>query len=97
MDGRSLKKFVENDQLWSKFVDEKFAKLDKGHTGKLKHSDLEPAISGVGKALGMPPMGKDPEADHIYSEVSIQNSMSALGFKKNKTRQKSSYCRFKFA
>nr|XP_024376330.1 uncharacterized protein LOC112282653 isoform X2 [Physcomitrium patens] len=82
MDGRSLKKFVENDQLWSKFVDEKFAKLDKGHTGKLKHSDLEPAISGVGKALGMPPMGKDPEADHIYSEMFGEFTRSGEGVTK---------------
>ncbi|KAG0504941.1 hypothetical protein M758_N007000 [Ceratodon purpureus] len=69
MDGKSLKQFVENDQLWAKFVDERFAKLDKGHTGKLTHTDLEPAISGVGKALGLPPMGNDPETDHIYSEM----------------------------
>jgi len=69
MDGKSLKQFVENDQAWAKFVDERFAKLDKNHTGKLTHTDLEPAISGVGRALGMPPMGTDPETDHIYTEV----------------------------
>ena len=69
MDEKSLKQFVENDQLWAKFVDERFAKLNKGHTGKLTHTELEPAISRVGKALGLPPMGSDPETDHIYTEV----------------------------
>ena len=71
MDGKALKAFVENDQTWSKFVDEKFASLDKNHTGTLTHSDMEPAIAGVGKALGLPPMGSDPETDHIYTEVSF--------------------------
>lgn len=71
MDGKALKAFVENDQTWSKFVDEKFAGLDKNHTGTLTHGDMEPAIAGVGKALGLPPMGADPETDHIYTEVSF--------------------------
>lgn len=69
MDGKSLKKFLENDQLWAKFIGERFAILDKDHTGKLTRSDLEPAISGVGKALGLPPMGSSPETDHIYTEM----------------------------
>lgn len=68
-DGKALKKFVEDDQLWAKFVDERFAKLDKNHTGKLTHSDLEPAIIGIGKALGLPPMGDSPVSDHIYTEM----------------------------
>lgn len=72
-DGKALKKFVEDDQLWAKFVDERFAKLDKNHTGKLTHSDLEPAIIGIGKALGLPPMGDSPESDHIYTEVPVRN------------------------
>jgi len=71
VDGKALKKFVGDDQLWTKFIDERFAKLDKSHTGKLTHSDLEPAIAGVGKALGLPPMGSSPETDHIYTEVPI--------------------------
>ena len=80
MDGKSLKRFVEDDKLWAKFVDEKFAKLDKSHKGTLTHSDLEPAISGVGKALGLPPMGTDPESDHIYTEVpfSITTLLSSI-------------------
>jgi hypothetical protein len=71
MDGKALKAFVENDQTWSKFVDEKFAALDKNHSGTLTQGDMEPAIAGVGKALGLPPMGTDPETDHIYTEVSF--------------------------
>lgn len=82
MDGKALKAFVENDQTWSKFVDEKFASLDKNHSGTLTHSDMEPAIAGVGKALGLPPMGADPETDHIYTEVSFYilsvNSFAAI-------------------
>lgn len=69
MDGKALKAFVENDQTWSKFVDEKFAALDKNHSGTLTQGDMEPAIAGVGKALGLPPMGTDPETDHIYTEM----------------------------
>jgi hypothetical protein len=69
MDGKSLKQFVENDQTWSKFVNERFAMLNKSHTGKLTHTELEPAIAGVGSALGLPPMGTDAETDHIYTEV----------------------------
>jgi len=78
MDGKSLKKFLEDDQLWGKFIDERFAILDKSHTGKLTRSDLEPAISGVGKALGLPPMGSSPETDHIYTEVPIWLSLSPV-------------------
>lgn len=69
MNGKGLKQFVEDDKLWAQFVDDRFSKLDKNHNGKLTHTDLEPAISGVGKALGMPPMGTDPGTDHIYTEV----------------------------
>lgn len=69
MDGKGLKRFVEDDKLWAQFVDDRFSKLDKNHNGKLTRTDLEPAISGVGKALGMPPMGTDPDTDHIYTEM----------------------------
>lgn len=69
MDGKSLKQFVENDQTWSKFVNERFAMLNKSHTGKLTHTELEPAIAGVGSALGLPPMGTDADTDHIYTEM----------------------------
>jgi hypothetical protein len=70
MDGKSLKAFVENDKSWKAYVDEKFATLDKSHTGKLTHTELQPAIAAVGNALGLPPMGESPETDHIYTEVS---------------------------
>jgi hypothetical protein len=69
MDGKSLKAFVENDKSWKAYVDEKFATLDKSHTGKLTHTELQPAIAAVGNALGLPPMGESPETDHIYTEV----------------------------
>lgn len=69
MDGKSLKEFVENDALWTEFINERFAKFDRNHTGKLTHSDLEPAIAGVGKAMGLAPMGTDADTDHIYTEM----------------------------
>lgn len=80
MDGKSLKAFVGNDQSWSRFVDEKFASLNTAHTGTLSHTELEPAIAGVGSALGLPPMGTDPETDHIYTEVSpsLPHSVSSV-------------------
>lgn len=84
MDGKSLKQFVENDAEWAKFVDERFAKLDKSHKGKLTHTEMEPAISGVGKALGMPPMGTDPETDHIYTEMFSEFGPKGEGVTKEK-------------
>jgi len=69
MDGKSLKAFVENDESWTTFVNQKFAALDKSHTGKLTRKELQPAIAAVGNALGLPPMGESAETDHIYDEM----------------------------
>jgi hypothetical protein len=79
MDGKSLKAFVENDESWTTFVNQKFAALDKSHTGKLTRTELQPAIAAVGNALGLPPMGESAETDHIYDEVINTQTDTHLG------------------
>jgi hypothetical protein len=79
MDGKSLKAFVENDESWATFVNLKFAALDKSHTGKLTHTELQPAVAAVGNALGLPPMGESAETDHIYDEVINTQTDTHLG------------------
>jgi hypothetical protein len=84
MDGKSLKAFVENDKSWKAYVDEKFATLDKSHTGKLTHTELQPAIAAVGNALGLPPMGESPETDHIYTEMFSEFGNGGEGISKER-------------
>jgi len=84
MDGKSLKAFVENDNSWKAYVDEKFASLDKSHTGKLTHTELQPAIAAVGSALGLPPMGESPETDHIYTEMFSEFGNGGEGISKER-------------
>ncbi len=79
MDGKSLKAFVENDESWTTFVNQKFAALDKSHTGKLTRTELQPAVAAVGNAIGLPPMGESAETDHIYDEVINTRTDTNLG------------------
>jgi hypothetical protein len=79
MDGKSLKAFVENDESWTTFVNQKFAALDKSHTGKLTRTELQPAVAAVGNAIGLPPMGESAETDHIYDEVINTQTDTHLG------------------
>ncbi|KAL2537731.1 Calcium-binding EF-hand family protein [Forsythia ovata] len=69
MDGSDLMELVENEKVFSNFVDHKFQELDTDCDGKLSVKELQPAVADIGAALGLPAQGSSPESDHIYREV----------------------------
>ncbi|KAL2512378.1 Calcium-binding EF-hand family protein [Abeliophyllum distichum] len=69
MDGSDLMELVENEKVFSNFVDHKFQELDTDCDGKLSVNELQPAVADIGAALGLPAQGSSPESDHIYREV----------------------------
>ncbi|XP_004500747.1 uncharacterized protein [Cicer arietinum] len=69
MDGSNIMELVGNEQVFSKFVDNKFQQLDKDRDGKLSLKELEPAVADIGAALGLPAQGTTPDSDHIYYQV----------------------------
>ncbi|KAI4376092.1 hypothetical protein MLD38_013886 [Melastoma candidum] len=69
LDGSDIKELVENDQVFTSFVDHKFKELDLDKDGKLSVQELQPAVTDIGAALGLPAQGTSPHSDHIYSEV----------------------------
>ncbi|KAG8368157.1 hypothetical protein BUALT_Bualt15G0015800 [Buddleja alternifolia] len=69
MDGSDIMKLVENEKVFSTFVDHKFDELDIDRDGKLSLKELQPAVTDIGAALGLPPQGSSSESDHIYTEV----------------------------
>ncbi|KAK4424083.1 hypothetical protein Salat_1601700 [Sesamum alatum] len=69
MDGSDITQLVENEKVFSNFVDHKFQELDTDCDGKLSVKELQPAVADIGAALGLPAQGTNAESDHIYSEV----------------------------
>lgn len=69
LDGSDIMELVENEQVFSNFVDHKFQELDRDRDGKLSVKELQPAVADIGVALGLPAQGSSPDSDHIYSEV----------------------------
>ncbi|XP_061343704.1 uncharacterized protein LOC133289725 isoform X1 [Gastrolobium bilobum] len=69
LDGSNIMELVGNEEVFSSFVDHKFHELDKDRDGKLSVKELQPAVSDIGAALGLPAHGTNPDSDHIYSEV----------------------------
>lgn len=69
LDGSDIVKLVENDKVFTNFVDHKFQELDRDRDGELSVKELEPAVSDIGAALGLPAKGSSPDSDNIYSEV----------------------------
>ncbi|KAG9154640.1 hypothetical protein Leryth_023052 [Lithospermum erythrorhizon] len=69
VDGSNIIKLVENEEVFGKFVHDKFKDLDINCDGKLSVKELEPAIDDIGAVLGLRPQGSSPLSDHIYSEV----------------------------
>ncbi|GAB2225235.1 hypothetical protein Droror1_Dr00006026 [Drosera rotundifolia] len=69
VDGSDIKKLVDDEEDFSKFVEEKFTKLDCDRDGKLSVKELQPVVEDIGVALGLPAKGESPESDHLYSEV----------------------------
>ncbi|XP_010268448.1 PREDICTED: uncharacterized protein LOC104605397 [Nelumbo nucifera] len=68
LDGSNIMELVGNKEVFSNFVDHKFQELDRDRDGKLSPKELEPAVAGIGAALGLPAQGT-PDSDHIYSQV----------------------------
>lgn len=71
LDGSDIMELVENEEVFSNFVDHKFQELDKDRDGKLSVKELQPAVADIGVALGLPAQGSSPDSDHIYSEVCV--------------------------
>ena len=71
LDGSDIMELVENEEVFSNFVDHKFQELDRDRDGKLSVKELQPAVADIGVALGLPAQGSSPDSDHIYSEVCL--------------------------
>lgn len=69
LDGSNIMELVGNKDVFSNFVNHKFQELDRDKDGKLSVTELQPAVSDIGAALGLPAKGTNPDSDHIYSEV----------------------------
>ncbi|XVF00952.1 hypothetical protein REPUB_Repub04eG0046500 [Reevesia pubescens] len=69
LDGSDIMELVENEEVFSSFVDHKFKELDKDSDGQLSVKELQPAVADIGAALGLHAQGSSPDSDHIYSEV----------------------------
>ncbi|KAK6159544.1 hypothetical protein DH2020_006858 [Rehmannia glutinosa] len=69
MDGSDIMELVENEKVFSNFVDHKFEELDIDCDGKLSVKELQPAVEDIGAALGLPAHGTSPDSDHIYTQV----------------------------
>eukprot|EP00268_Persea_americana_P069301 TRINITY_DN981_c0_g1_i2.p1 TRINITY_DN981_c0_g1~~TRINITY_DN981_c0_g1_i2.p1 ORF type:complete len:375 (-),score=104.91 TRINITY_DN981_c0_g1_i2:330-1454(-) len=69
LDGSDIRDLVENEEVFSSFVDHKFQQLDRDCDGNLSVRELQPAVADIGAALGLPAQGSSPDSDHIYTEV----------------------------
>lgn len=69
MDGSDIMELVENEKVFSNFVDHKFRDLDIDCDGHLSLKELQPAVADIGAALGLPPQGTSSDSDHIYAQV----------------------------
>ncbi|XP_076909994.1 uncharacterized protein LOC143567464 [Bidens hawaiensis] len=69
MDGSDIMELVENDKVFSNFVDHKFRDLDRDCDGHLSVKELQPAVADIGAALGLPAQGTSADSDHIYAQV----------------------------
>ncbi|XP_066342781.1 uncharacterized protein [Miscanthus floridulus] len=68
-DGSEIWALVENKEAFTRFVDDRFRKLDADGDGRLSVKELQPAVADIGAAIGLPARGSSPQADHIYAEV----------------------------
>ncbi|XP_057813371.1 uncharacterized protein LOC131027352 [Cryptomeria japonica] len=69
VDGSQIRQLVENKEAFQSYVEEKFCVLDKDKNGNLSVEELQPIVSNIGIALGLPSRGSSPDCDHIYEEV----------------------------
>ncbi|PNX77686.1 calcium-binding EF-hand protein [Trifolium pratense] len=71
LDGSNITELVGNKDVFNNYVNHKFQELDKDKDGKLSVKELQPAVSDIGAALGLPSKGTNPDSDHIYSQVYV--------------------------
>uniref|UniRef100_A0A0D9VRX4 EF-hand domain-containing protein n=1 Tax=Leersia perrieri TaxID=77586 RepID=A0A0D9VRX4_9ORYZ len=69
VDGSEIRELVEDREAFGMFAESKFRELDADGDGRLSVRELQPAVEGIGAALGLPARGSSPNADHIYSEA----------------------------
>ncbi|KAJ1283818.1 hypothetical protein BS78_03G155800 [Paspalum vaginatum] len=69
LDGSDIQALVENKEVFARFVDDRFGKLDADGDGRLSVKELQPAVADIGAAIGLPARGSSRQADHIYAEV----------------------------
>lgn len=69
VDGTEIRELVGDREAFGMFAESKFRELDADGDGRLSVRELQPAVAGIGAALGLPAQGSDPNADHIYSEA----------------------------
>lgn len=80
LDGSDIVELVENEKVFSKFVEQKFQQLDQDEDDKLSVTELQPAVADIGAALGLPAQGTSRDSDHIYSEVIFFSSFFTLKY-----------------
>ncbi|KAL5217320.1 hypothetical protein ABZP36_018004 [Zizania latifolia] len=69
VDGSEIRELVEDREAFGMFAESKFREFDGDGDGRLSVRELQPAVEGIGAALGLPARGSSPNADHIYSEA----------------------------
>ncbi|KAF2301966.1 hypothetical protein GH714_030955 [Hevea brasiliensis] len=69
LDGSDIIELVENEEMFSSFVDHKFQELHRDRDGHLSVKELQPAVADISAALGLPSQGSSPDSDLIDSEV----------------------------
>ncbi|GMN52464.1 hypothetical protein TIFTF001_021589 [Ficus carica] len=88
LDGSNIMELVGNEEVFSNFVEHKFHELDKDHDGTLSVTELHPAVSDIGSALGLPAPASSPDSHHIHSQIlsefthGNQEKVSKTEFKK---------------
>ncbi|BAH92078.1 Os03g0250000 [Oryza sativa Japonica Group] len=87
VDGSEIRELVEDREAFGMFAESKFRELDADGDGRLSVRELQPAVEGIGAALGLPARGSSPNADHIYSEVQNAGKFFVVlpGEKKNRS------------
>uniref|UniRef100_A0A2N9GCI6 EF-hand domain-containing protein n=1 Tax=Fagus sylvatica TaxID=28930 RepID=A0A2N9GCI6_FAGSY len=72
LDGSDIMELVENEEVFSNFVDHKFQELDRDRDGKLSVKELILVL--------LPAQGSSPDSDHIYLRFSHFSNSPLLTF-----------------
>eukprot|EP00271_Cylindrocystis_brebissonii_P005735 TRINITY_DN17960_c0_g5_i1.p1 TRINITY_DN17960_c0_g5~~TRINITY_DN17960_c0_g5_i1.p1 ORF type:complete len:351 (+),score=95.49 TRINITY_DN17960_c0_g5_i1:192-1244(+) len=69
VDGAKLKKLVDDEAEFTKFINAEFDELDEDKNGTLSVAELRQAILKVAQLLGLPPPGTKAEADKLVDDI----------------------------